>query len=208
MRLHTFVGLGLSAAVAVFSASCNPPAQPAYADISYQTRCIHADGSPIVGCATPPARDIYGFSGDMGQRFSCTIAERASTRTVNFTVTARSGTQNIGVALSGATVPVGGGPVSTTCTFNWTDGNTYGGNCGASAPHDGQPCQVSNISFTTDTATGLPLMDVNVLCLDAPSIPTMSPEQTRSVTRAGSDPGDDMSAFTIHFYSCPVIQGH
>src|SRR5439155_16091911 len=145
---------------------------------------------------------------DMGQRFSCTIAEHAGQRTVNFTVSARTGTTSLGVALSGATVPAAGGPVSSTCTFSWTDGNTYGGNCGASRPTATQPCQVSNIAFTTDTATGLPLMDVSVMCLDAPSIPSMSPPQSRSVTRAGTAVGDDTSPFVIHFYSCPVIQAH
>lgn len=206
MRLSTFVGLGLSAAVTVLGASCSSPAQPAYADISYQTRCNHLDGTPITGCTTPISRDIYGFSGDMGQRFSCTIVERAGQRAVNFTVTAQEGDgTRLGVSLQNASVPQAGGAVSGTCSFTWTDGNTYGGNCGASAPTASQPCQVSSINFSTDTATGLPLMDVNVLCLDAASIPAATPAITRSVSGPGSNPGDDMRPLTIHFYSCPVI---
>ena len=205
MRLTTFLGLGLSAAVTVLAASCNPPAQPAYADISYQTRCIHRDGSAITGCTAPMQRDIYGFSGDMGQRFSCSIAETATTRTVNFNVTARVSGTPIGVALSGAVVPVAGGAPQGTSNFQWTDGNTFGGASAAVAPSAAQPCQVSNISFTTDTATGLPLMDVNVLCYDAPSIPAQSPEVLRSVTRAGNTGDEDMMPFTVHFYSCPVV---
>lgn len=206
MRLSTFVGLGLSVAVSVATASCNPPAQPAYADIGYQTRCIHLLGDPIIGCTTPLPRNIFGFSGDMGQRFSCTVSEHAGLRSVNFTVTAEEadGTR-LGVTLANATVQPGGGAVSGTCQFTWTDGNTYGGNCGASAPTATQPCQVRNIAFTTDTATGLPLMDVSVICRDAPSIPATSPPAMRSVSATGTMPADPMTPFTIHFYSCPII---
>lgn len=206
MRLSTFVGLGLSASLILLGASCSSPAQPPYADISYQTRCIHLDGTPIMGCTTPVSRDIYGFSGDMGQRFSCTVVEHGATRAVNFTVSATGadGTR-LGMTLQNATVPTGGGPVSGSCSFSWTDGNQYGGTCGGGAPTASQPCQVSNIAFTTDTATGLPLMDVNVLCLDAPSIPVATPAITRSVSRPGTDPGIEMMPLTVHFYSCPVI---
>lgn len=186
--------------------SCTPPAQPTYADISYQTRCQHLDGSPIVGCTTPVGRDIFGFSGDSGQRFSCTIVEHAGMRGVNFSVTATTadGTRT-GVTLANASVPAAGGPVSGVCQFTWTDGNTYGGNCGAIAPTATQPCQVSAINFTTDSATGLPLMDVNVFCLDAPSIPATTPASTRSVSTSGNMAGDEMRPMTIHFFSCPVI---
>jgi hypothetical protein len=206
MRLQLLAGLGLSAAVSMLTASCTPPAQPAYADISYQTRCIHLDGTPIMGCSTPISRDIYGFSGDMGQRFSCTIIEHAGQRAVNFTVTAQSadGTR-LGLTLANASVPAAGGPVTGSCQFTWTDGNTYGGACGASAPTASQPCQVSNIDFTTDTATGLPLMDVNVLCLDAGSMPIADPPISRSLSKVGTMPGDEMRPVTIHFYSCPTI---
>lgn len=190
----------------VLASGCPAPAQPAYADISYQTRCIHADGTPIMGCTTPVSRDIFGFSGDMGQHFSCTIVDHGSTRSVNFRVTAQAPDgANIGVTLQNASVASGGGPVTGTCQFSWIDGNTYGGNCGASAPTAAQPCQVSNIDFTTDTATGLPLMDVNVLCLDAPSMPVATPAIARSVSKVGTMPGDEMRPFTIHFYSCPTL---
>lgn len=206
MRFSTFVGLGLCSSLFVLAASCSSPAQPPYADITYQTRCTRRDGTSIMGCSPGPSRDIYGFSGDMGQRFSCTISEHAGMRTVNFTVTATAAdTTRLGVTLSNATVPAAGGAVQNVCTFSWTDGNTYGGSCGANAPNMTQPCQVSGINFTTDTATGLPLMDVNVLCLEAPSIPVATPAITRSVSRAGPDTGLDMMPFTIHFYSCPVV---
>lgn len=206
MRFHVLAGLGLSGAVMLFTSGCPSPDQPPYADISYQTRCIHADGTPIMGCSTPVPRDIYGFSGDMGQRFSCTIVETGAQRSVNFTVTAQAadGTR-LGVSLQNATVPATGGPVSGTCQFTWVDGNTYGGNCAATAPSATQPCQVSNIDFTTDTATGLPLMDVNVLCYDAPSMPIADPPITRSISKVGEMAGDDMRPFTIHFYSCPTL---
>ncbi len=205
MRLSPFA-LGSSAFLLLLSASCSSPAQPAYADISYQTRCIHRDGTQIAGCSPSPQRDIYGFSGDMGQRFSCTIVEHAGMRTINFTVTAsQADGTGVGVTLSNAVVPTAGGPVQDGCQFTWTDGNRYGGACGANTPSMTQPCQVSNVAFTTDTATGLPLMDVNVLCYDAPSMPVATPAITRSVSRGGPDPGFDMMPFTIHFYSCPVV---
>jgi hypothetical protein len=204
MRLPS-LGVLTVVALASLSGGCPSPAQPAYADITYQTRCVHLDGTPITGCNPPPSRDIYGFSGDMGQRFSCTISEHAGMRGVNFTVAAHAadGTP-IGVSLQNATVPAAGGAVQGTCQFTWTDGNTFGGNCGAVAPSASQPCQIRSVEFTTDTATGLPLMNVDAYCLDAPSIPPQSPAVLRSVSAAGAGT-ESMMPFTIHFYSCPVV---
>jgi hypothetical protein len=195
----------------VLGASCSSPPQPAYADISYQTRCLHADGSPIMAAdghcdSTGVERDIYGFNGDMGQHFSCTITEHGATRAVNFSVTAEEANgQHLGVSLTGAVVPAGGGALTGTAQFTWTDGNQYGGNAGAGAPSATQPCQVSGITFLTDTDTGLPRMDVNVACILASSIPAATPPVIASVTRPGNMGADATSPMTIHFYSCPVI---
>ncbi len=210
MRLTTFVGLGLSVSVGIASASCNSPPQPAYADITYQTRCVQSDGTPITGgrcgTSTNPARNIYGFNGDMGAHFSCTITEHASMRTVNFTVAAQDadGTE-LGVSLSNAAVPAAGGALNGAAVFTWTDGNKYGGQASSDAPNAAHPCQIQGITFVTDTDTGLPRMDVNAVCYAAPSIPAATPEIVSSVTRAGNTTADAMSPMTIKFYSCPVI---
>jgi len=119
------------------------------------------------------------------------------------TVSARDATgRDLGVSLQNANVAATGGPVTGTCQFTFTDGNTYGGNCAATAPSATQPCQVSSIQFTTDTDTGLPLTNVSVLCLDAPSMPVIDPPLVRGV----SSPESEAMAMQIHFYSCPVIQ--
>lgn len=203
-------GGGVGAVDAATDAAIDAPAAPTYADITLQSRCVRADGSPIEASeglchATGIERDLYGFSGDMNLRFSCTIVERTS-RAVNFTVSgeAQDGT-SIGVSLANAVVPIDGGAPTGTCQFTWTDGNEYGGNCGAEAPSATQPCQVQSIMFLTDVATDLPRMDVNVLCFEAPSIPAQTPPILASLSRPGSTPADAMSAMTIRFYSCPVV---
>lgn len=195
--------LAASAVSLLGLASCSTPTQPIYADLSYQVRCTHLDGTPISGCTSPGRRDIFGFNGDMGARFSCTTTERAGNRSVSFTVSARDATgRDLGVSLQNANVAATGGPVTGTCQFTFTDGNTYGGNCAATAPSATQPCQVSSIQFTTDTDTGLPLTNVSVLCIDAPSMPVIDPPLVRGV----SSPESEAMAMQIHFYSCPVIQ--
>ena len=142
----------------------------------------------------------------MGARFNCTITEHASMRTVNFTVSAQDadGTR-VGVSLSNAAVPAAGGALIGSANFTWTDGNQYGGTASGDPPNATHPCQIQSISFVTDTDTGLPRMDVNALCYEAPSIPAATPAIVSSVTRAGTTTADAMSPMTIKFYSCPVI---
>lgn len=206
MRLSTVLAHTIAAAVVVSAASCSPPPQPTYADITFQTRCNSLAGPSITGCTEPLTRSIFGFSGDMGTRFSCSIGNHGALRTVNFSASAvdPSGVP-IGVSLSGATVATGGGTPSGQSTFTWRDGNTYGGMASGTMPTAAQPCQISSINFTTDSGTGLPLMTVSAHCIEAPSIPAASPAIVRSVSHDGNNMGDNIRPFEIKFFSCPVI---
>jgi hypothetical protein len=183
--------------------SCAAPAQPIYLDVAYQTQCNTAMGGQIAGCTPGMVRTITGFNGDMGNRYSCSILERGSTRTVSFQVTSAVADAThtpLGLALSGAVVATAGGAPSGSSTFTWTDGNTYGGAAGALAPSATQPCQLSSITFTNDMNTGLPEMDVAVHCAEAPSIPLTT------LTRSVSAPGTTATApIMIKLYSCPVL---
>jgi len=207
MRLVTVVSAHvLALALAGLAASCASPPQPTYADVSYQTRCNTLAGGAITGCTEPMVRSISGFSGDNGNRFSCSVIQSGSTRTVNFQVNAAAGDTAhtaLGVSLSGAVVATAGGAPSGISTFSWTDGNEYGGAAGGTAPSATQPCQIHSIDFTTDMMTGLPEMDINVHCVEAPSIPAATPAITRSLSAPGTS---NTTPVTIRFYSCPIVQ--
>jgi hypothetical protein len=197
MRRLSLLALTVVAVAAL--TSCNSTPARVYADIIYQVRCLHADGTPVMGCTEPAPRSILGYAG-AGLSLSCSIRTSGTSRVVNFsaTQTLADGTRT-GVSLQGATVATAGGTPSGQSSFTFFDGNRYDAVAGSAPPSAAQPCQISSITFNTDSMTGGPRMDVNVLCRDASSNPATSPETLRGV----SSQMDPSMPFTIHMYDCP-----
>jgi hypothetical protein len=204
MRRVTFLCfLALAAGFVISSCGTNTPAPP-WVEATWQVRCLTFAGIPMTtGCTEPPQRSVYGYDGTGSQDVVCSIRESGGLRTINFSSYA-VGEDGVryGIALSNATIPVGGGsPSGTACRFSFDDMNHYQGECGAAAPSmTGAPCQVGPITF--GEFEGSPTMEVPVYCIEAPN--TVDSSIHRGITQAGSGMGQNMQPFTVTFYDCPV----
>ena len=184
--------LALSIALGALAAGCGDSGPAGvYASIAWTIRCEMMDG-----CTAYPTRDVQGFDGENGVRVSCSVTETESSRTLSFSAYAAS----YGIQMQNASFGRGGGtPAGTDCRITVQEDNTYVGACGGSPPSEGQPCQVNNVQFTTDTE-GRSLITGNIFCQG------MSPSAAPSIDRELTRPGFDIPSLTapleFNLYDC------
>jgi hypothetical protein len=157
--LRALLPLTVLSALALTGCPSQPP--PAtYAIADWQVRC----DSAMLACTPGPSRLVTGTSGVDGNSVSCSVVESATTRRVNFRVGSSVGGIDYAIGVAMANVPRSGGSPSTGCTVTVEDdANTYVGACGATAPSDTQPCQVT-MDFDVDPSTGSPRVTAEILC--------------------------------------------
>src|SRR5690606_31964783 len=127
----------------------NAGAGPLFADIQYATRC-----EATLGCAGVIDHDICGFDGaehcvdgEPSPSLSCTVIEGDATRLIGFSAQQGEGAS---IAVTDLAVTVTGGSPSPggACRVTVQEGaSTYSGSCGAAAPSEAQPCQISDVQF-------------------------------------------------------------
>lgn len=193
--------IALAAGSALSSCGTNTP-PPVYAEATWQVRCLRFDGTPMPsGCSEPPVRGVFGYNGTDRQQVSCSILENGAVRTINFRA-AGQGADGVpfSIALINASIPTAGGTPSGSCTFSFSEGNTYSAPCGGAEPSERQPCQVRDIEF--GELDGSTTMRAEVYCIEAPS--TVDSNIHRGATLPGSGSGQALTPFPITFYDCPV----
>jgi hypothetical protein len=192
--------LTLPVALALFCGSCGPSGPTGtFADVRWQLRC-----EVMRGCIAYPGHDVNGYNGGMdlatGSRYaiSCNVTETPTTRTLTFTTY----TGGFGLTLRSAQFSrAGGTPTAGGCTVDVQEDNRYTGACGGSPPTAMQPCQVNNVRFTTDVATGSTLITGNIYCIGI--APTADPMRVRELTTVGTDVASRTTPLSFGLYDCP-----
>jgi hypothetical protein len=163
MRSFLLSSAMVSLAVLSALAGCNNqnPPRP-YVDVNWKLRC---PPSPMpmdcmAGCTEGVDRSINGYSSDSGVRLSCSVTETATDRFINFTIQNATGQS---LAFENVQVPRGGGS-ALSGNVRLNDTNEFVGAAGGNAPSNGQPCQISAVTFDRDPETGDSHMSGQVLC--------------------------------------------
>lgn len=190
-------------AMLVLGMGCENEPPGTYARLEWTLRC---DG--MRGCLTYPTRMVDGFEGENQVRVTCNVTETETTRTLAFSVDA----PGYGLSLQRANFPrVGGSPTSGSCLVTVRDDNTYTGACGGATPSPAQPCQVSNVDFTSDPEEeGRSLITGFIYCGGTSGSPPepfgLSPSAAPTIKRELTAPGTDIASRTrpmrFAFYDC------
>jgi len=185
----------LSLSILVLAACGDPNANKLFADTRWAVR--NSGGTQVFD------HDANDFSGKNGISVSCNAPLMGGSRTLNMTVACAAGgcgnATNGTIEIINATFPAGATSPAAGCTMRVSEGvNTYQGGCGGSAPAPGQPCQITEVRFYTDTDTMLPTLQGNVLCTDIPNATSPSdPVLARNVTFIGPTGGAMPATFRI-----------
>ena len=175
-------------------------AGPLFADIQYATRC-----EATLGCAGTIDHDICGFDdaepceeGEPSPSLSCTVIEGDATRVIHFNAQQGGGSS---IAVTDLAVIVTGGSPSLggACHVTVQEGaSTYSGSCGADAPSEAQPCQISDVEFLDDA--GNPTVTARMLCqfLENEANPALEIE----VTAIGAGPTPAGTPARIRLANC------
>lgn len=188
-------------AAALLLCSCGPAGAPndagptptdsaaagVYAIADWQVACLPAS------CTPSPRREVTGFHGERGTRAICYVTESSTTRTVNFEAGVFGGSEDFRFTATDLVVPRAGG-YATAGAVTVQDGSLI---VGGLAHGSGTPtgCVVM-VSFGTDTATGSPLLEAEVLCEAVESID--DPPVTRRVSASAGSTSPAM----INFFDC------
>lgn len=155
--------LALAATLALGAGACNNTTPPRlYASMAWKMRCPSASDLTMncnAGCTEGMDRAVANFSGVEGTVLSCSVTETPDQRILN--VRMARGAQS--VVLQNIVVPRNGGS-ALSGVVRLSEDNDYTGAAGGLAPSDGQPCQISNVTFSLEEGTNEPTIRGRVLC--------------------------------------------
>jgi hypothetical protein len=194
--------LASSLSLGLLAASCTstgPAGVFAYSE--WRLRCP----VPADGCSSYPDRCVEGFSGQNAcgdnARIQCSVIQGADARTLSFSLSAGS----YAIEMTNASFPrSGGSPSSGGCQMRVIeDRTTFTGACGSGPPREGQPCEVSGVSFGRDP-DGRALISGNVYCQGMS--PAAAPTLFRGLSGPGNLPADATSPMRFDLYDCTGFQ--
>ncbi|MDW8245173.1 MAG: hypothetical protein RMJ84_01220 [Sandaracinaceae bacterium] len=181
-------------AMAICGLACvNPSPSRLYATLSWKVRCPTSEDIAnrcMGGCVEGVERMYDGFDGE-GARLSCSVLNGP---VLNFQIILASGE-----FLALEQVVISGG-VGVDGRVRVREGNEYEGRVGAGAPSDDRPCQVTDVQFTRDMASGDSLIIGKVRCY------RMRSPADRLLCRGLSAPGGQPATappFEFRIYACP-----
>jgi hypothetical protein len=199
MRSTTLTALlVLSAALALFVGACNNQTESRlFATMNWKMRCPDAAdfaNGCSMGCTEGLNRGVNNFAGVEGVSISCNVTEQPTSRSLNFRIGTSSGQS---VSFQNVAVPTTGGS-ALSGTVRFREDNDYTGLAGP-----GQPCQVTNVTFTReDTSGGDTVIRGSVLCR------AMRADADNRICRGLTDPnGPSGTAVGADFeiFACPGL---
>lgn len=201
MRSTTLASLlVLSAALALFAGCNNTSEARLYAQAGWKMRCPSTDDI-AQGCASGCTEGMDRFIDDFvgpGTSITCNVTETTTSRILNFRLGNASGQS---LSFQNVTVPHDGGS-ALNGTVRFREDNDYTGGAGGVVPSRAQPCQVSNVTFTSDPETMEPVMEGDILCVQ------MRADADMRICRGlSAEGGSGTSTVPAHFkiYSCPGL---